>query len=151
MVGRFAGQHALGFDNYRRLFADPHFARTAKLSGRLRSALRTLTFTGSSLFESVSLIVQWVGDLCRPGSDFSFIKMSKNCHVRVTCGVHLLAGAGGIPNRKAKAGASNATTGTHRAGLGTRRGSIMPSLVTDGACAAANSDVLTLRPDSGGQ
>jgi sn-glycerol 3-phosphate transport system permease protein len=29
MVGRFAGQHALGFDNYRRLFADPHFARAA--------------------------------------------------------------------------------------------------------------------------
>ena len=29
MVGRFAGQHALGFDNYRRLFADAHFARAA--------------------------------------------------------------------------------------------------------------------------
>jgi sn-glycerol 3-phosphate transport system permease protein len=29
MVGRFAGQHALGVDNYRRLFADPHFARAA--------------------------------------------------------------------------------------------------------------------------
>jgi sn-glycerol 3-phosphate transport system permease protein len=29
MVGRFAGQHALGLDNYRRLFADPHFARAA--------------------------------------------------------------------------------------------------------------------------
>jgi sn-glycerol 3-phosphate transport system permease protein len=28
-VGRFAGQHALGLDNYRRLFADPHFARAA--------------------------------------------------------------------------------------------------------------------------
>jgi sn-glycerol 3-phosphate transport system permease protein len=26
-VGRFAGQHAPGLDNYRRLFADPHFAR----------------------------------------------------------------------------------------------------------------------------
>jgi sn-glycerol 3-phosphate transport system permease protein len=29
MIGRFAGQHALGLDNYRRLFADPHFARAA--------------------------------------------------------------------------------------------------------------------------
>jgi sn-glycerol 3-phosphate transport system permease protein len=29
MVGRFAGQHALGLDNYRRVFADPHFARAA--------------------------------------------------------------------------------------------------------------------------
>lgn len=29
MVGRFAGQHALGLDNYRRLLADPHFARAA--------------------------------------------------------------------------------------------------------------------------
>ena len=29
IVGRFAGQHALGLDNYRRLFADPHFARAA--------------------------------------------------------------------------------------------------------------------------
>jgi sn-glycerol 3-phosphate transport system permease protein len=29
MVGRFAGQHAPGLDNYRRLFADPHFARAA--------------------------------------------------------------------------------------------------------------------------
>ena len=29
MVGRFAGQHTLGLDNYRRLFADPHFARAA--------------------------------------------------------------------------------------------------------------------------
>jgi len=29
MVGRFAGQRALGLDNYRRLFADPHFARAA--------------------------------------------------------------------------------------------------------------------------
>ena len=29
MVGRFAGQHELGLDNYRRLFADPHFARAA--------------------------------------------------------------------------------------------------------------------------
>jgi sn-glycerol 3-phosphate transport system permease protein len=28
-VGRFAGQHTLGLDNYRRLFADPHFARAA--------------------------------------------------------------------------------------------------------------------------
>ena len=28
-VGRFAGQHALGFGNYQRLFADPHFARAA--------------------------------------------------------------------------------------------------------------------------
>ena len=28
VVGRF-GTHALGFDNYRRLFADPHFARAA--------------------------------------------------------------------------------------------------------------------------
>jgi sn-glycerol 3-phosphate transport system permease protein len=27
MVGRFAGQQTLGIDNYRRLFADPHFAR----------------------------------------------------------------------------------------------------------------------------
>jgi ABC-type sugar transport system permease subunit len=39
MVGRFTAQHALGVDNYRRLFADPHFARAAKLSGRTRSAL----------------------------------------------------------------------------------------------------------------
>src|SRR5271165_5571570 len=29
MVGRFAHQRALGLDNYRRLFADPHFARAA--------------------------------------------------------------------------------------------------------------------------
>jgi sn-glycerol 3-phosphate transport system permease protein len=29
IVGRFAGQHALGLDNYRRLFGDPHFARAA--------------------------------------------------------------------------------------------------------------------------
>jgi len=29
MVGRFTGQHALGLENYRRLFADPHFARAA--------------------------------------------------------------------------------------------------------------------------
>jgi ABC-type sugar transport system permease subunit len=29
MVGRFAGQQTLGLDNYRRLFADPHFARAA--------------------------------------------------------------------------------------------------------------------------
>jgi sn-glycerol 3-phosphate transport system permease protein len=29
VVGRFAGQQTLGFDNYRRLFADPHFARAA--------------------------------------------------------------------------------------------------------------------------
>ena len=29
MVGRFAGQHPPGLDNYRRLFADPHFARAA--------------------------------------------------------------------------------------------------------------------------
>ena len=29
LVGRFAGQHALGLDNYRRLFADPHFALAA--------------------------------------------------------------------------------------------------------------------------
>jgi sn-glycerol 3-phosphate transport system permease protein len=28
-VGRFADQHAPGLDNYRRLFADPHFARAA--------------------------------------------------------------------------------------------------------------------------
>lgn len=29
LVGRFAGQHAVGFGNYQRLFADPHFARAA--------------------------------------------------------------------------------------------------------------------------
>lgn len=29
MVGRFTDQHALGLDNYRRLFADAHFARAA--------------------------------------------------------------------------------------------------------------------------
>jgi sn-glycerol 3-phosphate transport system permease protein len=29
LVGRFAGQHAIGLDNYRRLFADEHFARAA--------------------------------------------------------------------------------------------------------------------------
>ncbi len=29
IVGRFAGDHALGFGNYQRLFADPHFARAA--------------------------------------------------------------------------------------------------------------------------
>src|SRR5271155_721879 len=29
LVGRFVGQHAPGFDNYRRLFADPHFAHAA--------------------------------------------------------------------------------------------------------------------------
>jgi len=29
LVGRFAGQHAPGLDNYRRLFADPHFAHAA--------------------------------------------------------------------------------------------------------------------------
>ena len=29
MVGRFAGQQALGFGNYQRLFADQHFARAA--------------------------------------------------------------------------------------------------------------------------
>jgi sn-glycerol 3-phosphate transport system permease protein len=29
VVGRFAGEHGLGLDNYRRLFADPHFARAA--------------------------------------------------------------------------------------------------------------------------
>jgi sn-glycerol 3-phosphate transport system permease protein len=29
MVGRFAGQSAIGFGNYQRLFADPHFARAA--------------------------------------------------------------------------------------------------------------------------
>ena len=29
LVGRFAGQHAIGLDNYRRLFADAHFARAA--------------------------------------------------------------------------------------------------------------------------
>jgi sn-glycerol 3-phosphate transport system permease protein len=29
LVGRFAGEHALGFGNYQRLFADPHFARAA--------------------------------------------------------------------------------------------------------------------------
>ncbi len=39
MVGRFAGQHTPGFENYRRLFADPHFARAAKLGGGTRSAL----------------------------------------------------------------------------------------------------------------
>ena len=29
VVGRFAGEHAVGYGNYRRLFADPHFARAA--------------------------------------------------------------------------------------------------------------------------
>lgn len=29
VVGRFAGDHAVGFGNYQRLFADPHFARAA--------------------------------------------------------------------------------------------------------------------------
>ena len=29
VVGRFAGDHALGLGNYQRLFADPHFARAA--------------------------------------------------------------------------------------------------------------------------
>jgi sn-glycerol 3-phosphate transport system permease protein len=29
IVGRFAGEHALGFGNYHRLFQDPHFARAA--------------------------------------------------------------------------------------------------------------------------
>jgi ABC-type Fe3+ transport system permease subunit len=29
MVGRFAGEHAIGLGNYQRLFADPHFARAA--------------------------------------------------------------------------------------------------------------------------
>lgn len=29
IVGRFAGDHGLGFGNYQRLFADPHFARAA--------------------------------------------------------------------------------------------------------------------------
>src|SRR5271168_2403641 len=29
MVGRFAGEHAIGVGNYQRLFADPHFARAA--------------------------------------------------------------------------------------------------------------------------
>jgi sn-glycerol 3-phosphate transport system permease protein len=29
MVGRFAGQHTIGLDNYRRLFTDPHFSRAA--------------------------------------------------------------------------------------------------------------------------
>jgi len=29
MVGRFAGDHAIGLGNYRRLFDDPHFARAA--------------------------------------------------------------------------------------------------------------------------
>jgi sn-glycerol 3-phosphate transport system permease protein len=29
IVGRFAGEHAIGVGNYRRLFADPHFARAA--------------------------------------------------------------------------------------------------------------------------
>jgi sn-glycerol 3-phosphate transport system permease protein len=28
-AGRFAGQHSISLDNYRRLFADPHFARAA--------------------------------------------------------------------------------------------------------------------------
>jgi sn-glycerol 3-phosphate transport system permease protein len=29
MVGRFTGQTTIGFGNYQRLFADPHFARAA--------------------------------------------------------------------------------------------------------------------------
>ncbi|HWB50952.1 MAG TPA: sugar ABC transporter permease [Stellaceae bacterium] len=29
VVGRFAGDHAIGFGNYQRLYADPHFARAA--------------------------------------------------------------------------------------------------------------------------
>jgi sn-glycerol 3-phosphate transport system permease protein len=29
VVGRFAGEHAVGFGNYQRLFVDPHFARAA--------------------------------------------------------------------------------------------------------------------------
>src|ERR1700722_14684827 len=29
LVGRFAGSTAIGFGNYQRLFADPHFARAA--------------------------------------------------------------------------------------------------------------------------
>ncbi len=29
LVGRFAGQSGLGFDNYRRLFSDPHFTTAA--------------------------------------------------------------------------------------------------------------------------
>jgi len=29
LVGRFAGEHAVGLGNYQRLFADPHFARAA--------------------------------------------------------------------------------------------------------------------------
>jgi len=33
VVGRFADHHALGFDNYRRLFGDPHFARAAWNNG----------------------------------------------------------------------------------------------------------------------
>jgi sn-glycerol 3-phosphate transport system permease protein len=33
IVGRFAGDHAIGLGNYRRLFADPHFARAAWNNG----------------------------------------------------------------------------------------------------------------------
>ena len=33
VTGRFATDHALGIDNYRRLFADPHFARAAWNNG----------------------------------------------------------------------------------------------------------------------
>lgn len=37
LVGRFAGQSALGLDNYRRLFADPHFT-TAALNNLIYAA-----------------------------------------------------------------------------------------------------------------
>jgi sn-glycerol 3-phosphate transport system permease protein len=40
IVGRFAGEHAVGLGNYQRLFADPHFARAA--SNNLVYALGTI-------------------------------------------------------------------------------------------------------------
>jgi sn-glycerol 3-phosphate transport system permease protein len=46
LVGRFAGRSVLGLDNYRRLFADPHFAT---------AAMDNLIFAGGTIVPSVAL------------------------------------------------------------------------------------------------
>jgi sn-glycerol 3-phosphate transport system permease protein len=66
MVGRFAGRTTIGFGNYQRLFADPHFARAAW--NNLAYAVGTI---GPSLVLALGLVLalretKWLRCAVRP-------------------------------------------------------------------------------------
>lgn len=56
VVGRFAGHHGLGLDNYRRLFADPHFAR---------AAWNNAVYAAGTIVPSLALALFFASALCQ--------------------------------------------------------------------------------------